>query len=252
MDGDAGGTSPGATGKGLTAEIGKRVGAALSALAGSTPAKDIDTEVQAQSLPELFEKDTKRFEWLAKQYYDLFSYHAAQRLTAFNFFLVSLSFFSNAYALLITRNDGPIRYYTVAAALAAASYLLVISFGRLDKRNEQIIRINEQPLKRIQNVIRSALSPQDTDDKDVWETFRKAEQVPPYRSFGQILPWIYTVAAAACAAGAVYGWTGPGDKLHWGYVVVWAVMALAGYLAIEKPLGESKARPIAKQSGEKT
>ena len=197
----------------------------------------VDDPVGARSLLELFEKDTKRFEWLAKQYYDLFAYHAAQRLTAFNFFLVSLSFFSTAYATLITRSDTSAgSFFPVAAALASAAFLLVVAFGRLDRRNEQIISINEKPLIRIQRTIRLGLALEGEIGDEVWETFVKADRSHPLRTFGDLLPFIYTLAASASAAGAIYGVTGPGPEVNWCWVAAWFALTVIASLLIYFPM----------------
>ncbi len=193
-------------------------------MADETPAASEAASVR--SLAKLFDSDSKRFEWMAKQYYDLFAYHAAQRLTAFNFFLVSLSFFSTAYATLISKSEpSKTNYFPVAGALAFAAYLLVISFGRLDKRNEQIVGINEKPLIRIQRAIRLGLAEQNDDGDEVWETFVQADRSVPFRTFGQLLPIIYSLAALACAAGAMYGLSGTGDQLDLRLCCGWLVMA---------------------------
>jgi hypothetical protein len=194
-------------------------------------------EAPIRSLAVLFDGDSKRFEWMAKQYYDLFAYHAAQRLTAFNFFLVSLSFFSTAYATLISRSDAPTdKYFPVAGFLASAAYLLVVAFGRLDKRNEQIININEKPLIRIQRAIRLGLAPEGEEGDEVWETFVQADRSYPLRTFGSILPIIYSLAAMACAAGAMYGFSGPGENTHPLYFPLWIAMSIAAAVAICWPL----------------
>jgi hypothetical protein len=166
----------------------------------SQPATSDDAKVFAQLLKWL-EDDPKRFEVVAKHYYDLFAYHAAQRLTTFNFFIVSLSFFSNAYATLATKGDETHQfYYVMASALAAIAWVLVVAFSRLDKRNEQIILINEGPLRRIQAIIKAQFG------GDSWETFRLSnEDARPLRTFGKLLPIIYTVAGWLAALGAAYG-----------------------------------------------
>lgn len=202
---------------------------------------DGDGGPYARSLLELFEADKKRFEWLAKQYYDLFAYHAAQRLTAFNFFLVSLSFFSTAYATLITKSDTSAgNFFPVAAALATAAYFLVIAFGRLDKRNEQIIGINERPLIRIQRTIRLGLATEGGDGDEVWETFVRADRSHPFRTFGDLLPLIYSLAATACAGGAVFGITGPGDTLNPCAVLGWLALAVLAVFLIYAPLPKAR------------
>lgn len=216
-------------------------------MAGDDKAETDAAEIR--SLAELFGSNSKRFEWMAKQYYDLFAYHAAQRLTAFNFFLVSLSFFSTAYATLISRSaDGATNYFPVAGVLASAAFFLVVAFGRLDKRNEQIIGINEKPLIRIQRAIRLGLAPLDEDGDEVWETFVQADKSYRFRTFGELLPLIYCLAATACAAGAMYGFSGPGDRPHCVYFPLWVALTAVACVTINWPL--SKARDGAAALGE--
>lgn len=143
-------------------------------------------------------EDFKRFEAVSKHYHDVFNYHAGQRLTSFNFFILSLSFFSNGYAILISKGEQDHRFFLVAAGLAMASYGLVIMFGRLDKRNEQIIEIDERPILLIQRVFQARYG------GSGWESFRAMEdEKKPFCSFGRILPRIYTLGATLAAAGAV-------------------------------------------------
>lgn len=155
----------------------------------------------AQNLKDLARsdgEDFKRFEAVSKHYHDIFNYHAGQRLTAFNFFVISLSFFSNGYATLVTKGKDDPRYLLVAAGLSVATYLLVISFGRLDKRNEQIILIDERPIKRIQQIFAARYG------GDEWQTFLAMDnEAKPFRTFGRILPRIYTLGATLAAAGAM-------------------------------------------------
>ena len=205
-----------------------------------------------RSLYEAFESDSKRFEWVAKQYYDLFAYHAAQRLTAFNFFLVSLSFFSTAYATLLSKSGASdTKLYNVAAVLAFAAYLLVIAFGRLDKRNEQIIRINEKPLIRIQRAIRLGLDPSGEDGEEVWETFIQADRSYRFRTFSFLLPAIYCLSAAACAAGGLFGITGPGETLDLSYCAGWLFLVVFSSSAICFPFSRQRKATSALAEAEK-
>ena len=177
--------------------------------------------VSAELKALLDDNDPKRFEFVAKHYYDLFAYHAAQRLTTFNFFIVSLSFFSNAYATLVTKGDAnhPF-YYIMSGILSFTAYILVVCFSRLDKRNEQIILINERPLRRIQAAIREKLKGDD------WETFRTSnEESTTLRTFGKLLPIIYVFAGMLAGMGGPYGLF-LGGKLSW-CAAVWIWLALA-------------------------
>lgn len=165
----------------------------------ASPQPTPEEAIGAQLL-EWLTQDPKRFEVVAKHYYDLFAYHAAQRLTTFNFFIVSLSFFSNAYATLATKGDDAHRfYYVMASVLSLLAWALVVTFSRLDKRNEQIILINERPLRRIQAIIAAQFG------GDSWETFRHSnEDARPVRTFGSLLPIIYVLAGLVAAVGGSY------------------------------------------------
>lgn len=189
----------------------------------------------ATARPKPIDQDPKRFEAVAKHYYDLFAYHAAQRLTTFNFFIVSLSFFCNAYATLATKGDETHRFYFVmASVLAFIAWVLVLAFSRLDKRNEQIIMFNERPLRRIQKAIATELG------GDEWETFDKSDKDSrPLRTFGTLLPIIYVVAGCLAAAGTAYGFMLAG--LDHRYAALIAVVQISvSILAVTKK-GRSKA-----------
>lgn len=179
----------------------------------------------------LDENDTKRFEFIAKHYYDLFAYHAAQRLTTFNFFIVSLSFFSNAYATLVTKGDeNHTFYYIMSGILSCTAYILIICFSCLDKRNEQIILINERPLRRIQAAIEDRFKGGD------WETFKASnEESTPLRTFGKLLPIIYVFAGILAAMGGPYGFY-LGGKLTWcGAVWLWIALTAISLAAVAIP-----------------
>jgi hypothetical protein len=183
----------------------------------------VSTELKAW-----LEADPKRFEVVAKHYYDLFAYHAAQRLTTFNFFIVSLSFFSNAYATLVTKGDQAHPFYHVMSAmLSFTAYILVVCFSRLDKRNEQIILINERPLRRIQAIIEDRFQGGD------WETFKTSnEDARPLRTFGKLLPVIYIFAGMLAAMGGPYGLF-LGGMLSWCWAVgTWAGLAAVSFAAV--------------------
>lgn len=187
--------------------------------------------MSAALTPELktwLEADPKRFEVVAKHYYDLFAYHAAQRLTTFNFFIVSLSFFSNAYATLVTKGDPehPF-YYIISATLSFTAYILVVCFSRLDKRNEQIILINERPLRRIQAII------EDRFQGGCWETFKVSnEDARPLRTFGKLLPIIYVFAGVLAGMGGPYGLF-LANVLSWNCAVgIWLALAAVSLAAV--------------------
>jgi hypothetical protein len=182
----------------------------------------------SQELRDWLEEDPKRFEVVTKHYYDLFAYHAAQRLTTFNFFIVSLSFFSNAYATLVTKGDQDHPFfYIMSAMLSFTAYILVVCFSRLDKRNEQIILINERPLRRIQAII------EDRFKGGCWETFKASnEDARPLRTFGKLLPIIYVFAGVLAGMGGPYGLF-LAHVLSWNCAVgVWLALAAVSLAAV--------------------
>lgn len=154
---------------------------------------------KTDTLLSLFDSDIKKFEIVNKHYYDLFAYHATQRLTTFNFFIVSLSFFSSAYALLLTRSSDAEPHYGVAGILSFAAYLLILAFSRLDARNEQIIETNEIPLRHIQAIFSEKFG-----DKK-WQSFERTTEIAEMLgTYGKLLPYIYCGAALVAMFGALF------------------------------------------------
>jgi hypothetical protein len=204
-------------------------------------------ETVPADLKKWLDEDPKRFEVITKHYYDLFAYHAAQRLTTFNFFIVSLSFFSNAYATLIAKGDDSHRfYYVMAGILSFTAWSLVVTFSRLDKRNEQIILINEGPLKRVQIIIAERFG------GDEWETFRHSnEQARPLRTFGKLLPIIYVIAGTLAAAGCAYGLLLGALLSTCVAFVVWLALMVTSIAAV-KIAGPARGSAVARPSGAAT
>lgn len=147
------------------------------------------------------ELDRKTFEAFVKHYHDLFSFHATQRLTTFNFFLLSLTLASNAYALLITRWQDNEKFL-LAGTLALAAFALIVLFNRLDARNEQIIHINEDAIMCIQLALKEKFQEQRLLTFDRSNTERRR-----FTTFGEILPSIYILASLVAALGAVYAFS---------------------------------------------
>jgi hypothetical protein len=69
-----------------------------------------------------------------------FAFHAAQRMQAFNFFVVATAFLIAAYASLLEKNPG------AAAVLAAVGAWLTIWFNRLEARSRQLVMVGERAL----------------------------------------------------------------------------------------------------------
>ncbi|MGC1305436.1 MAG: hypothetical protein WA840_23950 [Caulobacteraceae bacterium] len=195
---------------------------------------DINEEF-SRALNKLFE-ESKGFEAIYKQYYDLFSYHATQRLTTFNFFMVTISFLSNAYATLITKSDGSSKLYWMSASLALAAYVLVILFGRLDRRNEQIVEINEKPINKLQEMLSNKLG-----GDPIWRTFEETDKkARRLGTFGTLLPLIYWISSILAAAGSTYGMAHAAPELPLCFVLfvfIAMIIASAPAIGVRPPFG---------------
>jgi hypothetical protein len=73
-----------------------------------------------------------------------FSLHAAQRMQAFNFFLVAIAFLAAAYANLLDKSP------EVAVVVALLAAWIAFWFQRLDARSRQLVEAGEQALIRCQ------------------------------------------------------------------------------------------------------
>lgn len=153
-------------------------------------------------LKEVDPKDAKFFEIIFKQYLDLFTYHAAQRLATFRYFYFAFSVSATAYATLLsggTGTDSDVRLAWGAFALALATYLIILIFARLDRRNEQIINLNEAPLKKIQAMIAEAI-----DGQTDWMSLERSDsEARKFTTFHRLLPWIFFLTATVSGLGAI-------------------------------------------------
>jgi hypothetical protein len=70
-----------------------------------------------------------------------FALHAAQRMQAFNFFVVATAFLIAAYASILEKQPG------AAAFLAAVGAWLTLWFNRLDARSRQLVEAGEDALR---------------------------------------------------------------------------------------------------------
>ena len=74
-----------------------------------------------------------------------FAYHAEQRTKMFNFMLIAMGVFATATVSAYTDH-----LLEVAAALCFLSALFAFSFSRLDKRNEELVRLGEEVLSHLE------------------------------------------------------------------------------------------------------
>jgi amino acid permease len=80
--------------------------------------------------------------------WDHFAYHAQQRQTVFNFFLLLIGGCVAAYSATIGESGATYNYFRsfLGAVLALASLL----FWRLDQRNARLVKVSEEALKKLE------------------------------------------------------------------------------------------------------
>lgn len=82
--------------------------------------------------------------YLQKQAWDYFSVHASQRLTIFNFYIVSSSVIATSFFASF-KSDSNLE--SARPALAALLCFIAFIFWKLDQRNKFLIKNSEQTLK---------------------------------------------------------------------------------------------------------
>jgi hypothetical protein len=75
-----------------------------------------------------------------------FVFHAQQRQTVFNFFIILIGASLAAYAATIDKVSVAKFHFIIGCVLAASSFL----FWRLDERSRHLIKLAEAPLKEIE------------------------------------------------------------------------------------------------------
>ena len=148
---------------------------------------------------ENLDADTKT---LALYYaWDHFAYHAQQRQTVFNFFLLLIGGCVAAYSSTMGEGGGEYNYFRsfLGAVLALASLV----FWRLDKRNARLVKISEEALKELEARMAKDINVQSirliaNAEKNVSRfPFSKIE------SFGQIYGLIFAVSGMVGLAMAI-------------------------------------------------
>ena len=86
------------------------------------------------------EKATQSYAW------GYFAFHAQQRQTVFNFFIVLIGASLAAYAATIDKSSAAKFHFVIGCVLATSSFF----FWRLDERSRRLIQLAEAPLKQIE------------------------------------------------------------------------------------------------------
>lgn len=84
-----------------------------------------------------------------------FSYHADQRTKMFNYMLIAMGIFATA-----TVNAFNAGLLGVVVLLCLTSAVFAYSFSRLDKRNEELVRLGEEVLAHLERSALFAVPPQ--------------------------------------------------------------------------------------------
>jgi hypothetical protein len=126
--------------------------------------------------------------------WDYFVFHAQQRQTVFNFYLILVGASVAAYASTFGKIDVSLEYFhsVLGILIATASFL----FWRLDKRNSRLVKLAEEPLKKFE--IRLA---ELTDVADMTILARAHTKIEGgvlsyFESFGQIYRLVFVLAGA--------------------------------------------------------
>lgn len=187
------------------------------------------------SFSQLLKTDReKTADLILKHYSDQFSYHAAQRLTTFRYFITAFSVFSAAYATLLTSSD-PL-FHDAAFGIAAFAFLLVLCFARLDKRNEQIILLNEHPIRLSQREIDAFVG----GDGD-YSTFDKSDAEKRFfMTFGRVLPVVFLLTAILSIAGMYVASKASNSLPFAPGVCLWVGASVAAVIAVYVPFSYQK------------
>jgi hypothetical protein len=86
------------------------------------------------------EKAAQSYAW------SYFAFHAQQRQTVFNFFIILVGASLGAFAATIDKGAASKLHFAIGCALAISSFL----FWRLDERSRRLIQLAEAPLKEIE------------------------------------------------------------------------------------------------------
>ena len=130
----------------------------------------------------------------AREYaWNWFALHAAQRMQAFNFFVVATAFVIAAYASILEKHPGG------AAVLAAVGAWLTLWFNRLDARSCQLVEAGEDALRVSQARLASL-----ADNQSLMILDAVDEPAPSASSYRRVITVIQSTIFALFLLGALY------------------------------------------------
>jgi hypothetical protein len=126
--------------------------------------------------------------------WDYFAFHAQQRQTVFNFFLILIGASVAAYASTLAKADGSHDYFhSVLGLLVVVSSFL---FWRLDKRNSRLVKLAEDPLKKFENRLTERTQIADMTILSRADTKIESGILSNFESFSQIYRMVFMLAGA--------------------------------------------------------
>jgi len=154
---------------------------------------------RTEGMRENLDIDTKT---LALYYaWDHFAYHAGQRQTVFNFFLLVIGGCIAAWSATIGESGAEYSYFRgfLGVVLALASLV----FWRLDQRNARLVKISEAALKDLEAQMAKEISVPSI--RLIANAEKKISEFPfsKIESFGQIYGLIFAVSGVVGIAMAI-------------------------------------------------
>ena len=136
--------------------------------------------------------------------WDHFAYHAGQRQTVFNFFLLVIGGCVAAYGATMGESGAVYTYFRCFLGVVLALASLV--FWRLDQRNAQLVKISEEALKDLEAQMAKDIK---VPSIRLMENARKkVSRFPFLESFGQIYGLIFAVSGIVGIAMAILSMSG--------------------------------------------
>lgn len=148
---------------------------------------------------ENLDADTKT---LALYYaWDHFAYHAQQRQTVFNFFLLLIGGCVAAYSSTMGESGAEYNYFRSFLGVVLALASLV--FWRLDQRNARLVKVSEDALKKLEARMANDINEQSI--RLMENAGKKVSRFPfsKIKSFSQIYGLIFAVSGTVGIAMAV-------------------------------------------------
>lgn len=148
--------------------------------------------------------------------WNYFDFHAKQRTTMFNFFLLFTGLFVNAYVTVFKEN-----LYLLSTILALFGAVLTVIFVFLERRNEELVHIAENVLESLESDVlfseynrkipwprrRNWLGRMERKDhRELKAVGILLQQVESQYSHGKWLPWFQYLIVLAFLFLAIFPW----------------------------------------------